>query len=118
MRLRVIAIGVVIVAAFWTAPSGSLAPVLGSRIVAQAGQPAIFVAGNVNRPGKYPYTDGMTVQTALDAAGGIATKGDAQETLILVRLVGGKPVKIDATRQTAMNSADTLYVPVERLPKP
>lgn len=50
MRLRLIAIVVVIGAAFWTARSGSVAPVLGARIVAQADQPAIYVLGNVRRP--------------------------------------------------------------------
>jgi protein involved in polysaccharide export with SLBB domain len=113
MRLRMTAIAVVVGAAFWTTPAVSVAPVLGARIVAQADQPGIFVVGNVNRPGRYPHKDGMNVEAALEAAGGLATKS-AQETFIIARRVDGEVVRINATRKTTMNAADTLYIPVDR----
>lgn len=56
----------------------------------------------------------MSIQAALDAAGGFAAKSTAQQSLFVVRTVDGKQVIIDATGQTAMIAADTLFVPVER----
>jgi polysaccharide export outer membrane protein len=62
-----------------------------------------FISGEVNTPGKYPYTDGLTVQQAVATAGGftyrantrrIAIKRANETTEHTVELLNGTPIYI------------------------
>lgn len=69
----------------------------------------IFVLGEVNKPGEYPYQPGMTVVTAAAVAGGFtyrAVEGDVS----VVRTVNGKAVEGTATRQTFLQPGDVVTV--------
>ena len=61
--------------------------------------------GEVAKPGPQPYTAGMTVATAIDAAGGV--RRTARGDLVIVR----EKVRIAATRQTPLRAANQLVVP-------
>ena len=69
----------------------------------------IFVLGEVNKPGQYPYQPGMTVVTAAAVAGGFtyrAIEGYAS----VVRTVNGHAVEGKATRQTYLQPGDVVTV--------
>jgi polysaccharide export outer membrane protein len=69
----------------------------------------IFVLGEVNKPGQYPYQPGMTVVTAAAVAGGFtyrAIEGYAS----VVRTVNGRAVEGKATRQTYLQPGDVITV--------
>ena len=44
-----------------------------------------FILGEVNRPGQYPYVNGMTVKTAAAIAGGFTYRASMQEVMITRR---------------------------------
>ena len=71
-----------------------------------------YVLGEVNRPGSYPYVDGMSIQNAVADAGGYTQKavesgyyirhaGEAQETYVssdsLAKIYPGDVVRIDSS---------------------
>ena len=69
----------------------------------------IFVLGEVNKPGQYPYQPGMTVVTAAAIAGGFtyrAVEGYAS----VVRTVDGHAVEGKAMRQTYLQPGDVVTV--------
>jgi polysaccharide biosynthesis/export protein len=69
----------------------------------------IFVLGEVNKPGQYPYQPGMTVVTAAAVAGGFtyrAIEGYAS----VVRTVDGRAVEGKALRQTYIQPGDVVTV--------
>jgi polysaccharide export outer membrane protein len=69
----------------------------------------IFVLGEVNKPGQYPYQPGMTVVTAAAVAGGFtyrAIEGYAS----VVRTVNGQAVEGKALRQTYIQPGDVVTV--------
>ena len=79
---------------------------------AQAKQPQVEILGAVAKPGKYPYSDGMTVQRVLELAGGILDITDQSPTRLyqIVRTVDGKPVSISAALDTPLKAGDRLGV--------
>jgi polysaccharide export outer membrane protein len=69
----------------------------------------IFVLGEVNKPGQYPYQPGMTVVTAAAVAGGFtyrAVEGYAS----VVRSVGGDTIEGKASRQAAIQPGDVITI--------
>jgi polysaccharide biosynthesis/export protein len=69
----------------------------------------IFVLGEVNKPGQYPYQPGMTVVTAAAVAGGFtyrAIEGYAS----VVRTVNEHAMEGKATRQTYLQPGDVVTV--------
>jgi len=69
----------------------------------------IFVLGEVNKPGQYPYQPGMTVVTAAAVAGGFtyrAVEGYAS----VVRTLGGHAMEGKALRQTYLQPGDVVTV--------
>ena len=69
----------------------------------------IFVLGEVNKPGQYPYQPGMTVVTAAAVAGGFtyrAVEGYAS----VVRTVDGRAVEARAARQAYVLPGDVITV--------
>lgn len=68
-----------------------------------------FVLGEVQRPGLYPYTPGMTVRTAVAIAGGYTFRAEENHVAI-TRTTGGKPVEGRASPNTTVQPNDTIYV--------
>jgi polysaccharide biosynthesis/export protein len=69
----------------------------------------IFVLGEVNKPGQYPYQPGMTVVTSAAVAGGFtyrAIEGYAS----VVRTMNGRAVEGKATRETYLQPGDVITV--------
>jgi polysaccharide export outer membrane protein len=69
----------------------------------------IYVLGEVNKPGQYPYQPGMTVVSAAAVAGGFtyrAVEGYAS----VVRTVGGDSVEGKASRQAPVQPGDVITV--------
>jgi polysaccharide biosynthesis/export protein len=69
----------------------------------------IFVLGEVNKPGQYPYQPGMTVVTAAAVAGGFtyrAIEGYAS----VVRTVSGRAVEGKATRESYLQPGDVVTI--------
>ena len=69
----------------------------------------IFVLGEVNKPGEYPYQPGMTVVTAAAVAGGFTYRA-VQGYVSVVRTVNGHAVEGKATRQTFLQPGDVVTV--------
>jgi polysaccharide biosynthesis/export protein len=69
----------------------------------------IFVLGEVNKPGEYPYQPGMTVVTAAAVAGGYTYRA-VQDYASVVRTVQGQAVEGKATRQTYLQPGDVVTV--------
>lgn len=69
----------------------------------------IYVLGEVNKPGQYPYQPGMTVVSAAAVAGGFtyrAVEGYAS----VVRAVDGDSVEGKASRQALVQPGDVITV--------
>ncbi len=69
----------------------------------------IFVLGEVNKPGQYPYQPGMTVVTAAAVAGGFtyrAVEGYAS----VVRTQGAQAVEGKAVRQAFVQPGDVITI--------
>jgi polysaccharide export outer membrane protein len=68
-----------------------------------------FILGEVQRPGLYPYTPGMTVRTAVAIAGGYTFRAE-EDHVAITRTTGGKAVEGRASPSTAVQPNDTVYV--------
>ena len=53
------------------------------RIPIEQARPQIYVVGGVTKVGSIPFTEGMTIKTAVEMAGGVSARGDAQRVFIL-----------------------------------
>jgi polysaccharide export outer membrane protein len=69
----------------------------------------IFVLGEVNKPGQYPYQPGMTVVTAVAVAGGFTYRA-VEDRAAIVRSVDGKAVEGRAERQTYVQPGDVITI--------
>jgi polysaccharide export outer membrane protein len=79
----------------------------------------IFVFGEVQKPGTFPYQDGMSVVQAVTLAGGF-TKTASQNSTSVTRHVGGTETKIKVSVQDialgkaanlTLEPGDIVYVP-------
>lgn len=69
----------------------------------------IYVLGEVNKPGQYPYQPGMTIVTAAAVAGGFtyrAVDGYAS----VVRTSGGEAIEGKASRQAFVQPGDVITI--------
>jgi polysaccharide export outer membrane protein len=97
---------------------------LGQRIEAILGQkllrnPAVsvevtqyrpfFILGEVNRPGQYPYVNGMSVQTAAAIAGGFTYRANTSDVTI-TRHVGKNTLEGTAAPDAVVMPGDTILV--------
>jgi len=73
----------------------------------------VFVLGEVNRPGQYPYQPGMTVLSVAAVAGGFTYRA-VQDQAAVVRLVEGKPMEGKAGPLTVLRPGDVVTI-YERL---
>ena len=69
----------------------------------------IFVSGQAARPASFKFIDGMTVQDALQLAGGISERGSIKR-LKIVRFEDGKRREIKAQLTDLLQPGDTLQV--------
>ncbi len=69
----------------------------------------IFVLGEVNKPGQFPYQPGMTVLAAVALAGGFTYRA-VEEYASVVRSEGGAGVEGRVARQTALEPGDVVTV--------
>jgi polysaccharide biosynthesis/export protein len=69
----------------------------------------IFVLGEVNKPGQYPYQPGMTVVTAVAVAGGFTYRA-VEDRASIVRSGEGKAVEGRAERQTYVQPGDVITI--------
>jgi polysaccharide export outer membrane protein len=70
-----------------------------------------YVIGEVNRPGEYPYVNGMSAINAIALAGGYTNR--ANEGPIYVRRNGSvREEKLDADQMTRIYPGDVIRVPI------
>ncbi|MFN7055059.1 polysaccharide biosynthesis/export family protein [Hyphomonas sp.] len=68
-----------------------------------------YILGEVNRPGEYPYTNGLTVQNAVAAAGGYTYR--ANQRIIFIRSMGEeREVAYTLTPSTVVRPGDTIRI--------
>jgi polysaccharide export outer membrane protein len=90
-----------------------------SVLVKEYNSKKIFVFGEVQKPGTFPYQDGMSVVQAVTLAGGF-TKTAAQNSTSVTRHVGGTETKVKVSVQDialgkasnfTLEPGDIVYVP-------
>jgi polysaccharide biosynthesis/export protein len=69
----------------------------------------IYVLGEVNKPGQYPYQPGMTMVSAAAVAGGFTYRA-VEDYASVVRTVGGDSVEGKALRQAPVQPGDVITV--------
>jgi polysaccharide export outer membrane protein len=69
----------------------------------------IYVLGEVNKPGQYPYQPGMTVVSAAAVAGGFTYRA-VEDYASVVRVVDGDSVEGKASRQALVQPGDVITV--------
>jgi polysaccharide export outer membrane protein len=69
----------------------------------------IYVLGEVNKPGQYPYQPGMTVVSAAAVAGGFTYRA-IEDYASVVRTVDGESVEGKASRQALVQPGDVIKV--------
>lgn len=69
-----------------------------------------FILGEVNQPGQYPYSAGLTVRQAVALAGGY-TRRASSSGIDLIRQTEKGPVTYDVTEDSVLLPGDTLEVP-------
>jgi polysaccharide biosynthesis/export protein len=69
----------------------------------------IFVLGEVNKPGEYPYQPGMTVVSAVAVAGGYTYRA-VDDRASIVRSSDSKAVEWRAERQTYVRPGDVITI--------
>lgn len=67
----------------------------------------VFVVGLVQRPGVYPFSNGITVQGAIDAAGGLTT---TTPILRVTRVIAKRRQQTSATMSTPLQVGDEIFV--------
>ncbi len=72
-----------------------------------------FILGEVNKPGQYPYVNGMTVKTAAAIAGGFTYRASTGEVTV-TRKVDGDMLEGKVAIDAAVMPGDTILV-AERL---
>lgn len=69
----------------------------------------IYVLGEVNKPGQYPYQPGMTVVTAAAVAGGFTYRA-VEDYASVVRTTGGAAIEAKAQRQSFVQPGDVITI--------
>lgn len=69
----------------------------------------VFVLGEVNKPGQYPYQPGMTLVTAVAVAGGFTYRA-IDDYGSIVRTIGGTAIEGKATRQSFVQPGDVITI--------
>ena len=68
-----------------------------------------YILGEVNRPGEYPYTNGLTVMNAIASAGDFTYRADKRK--IVIKSVDSDSERtVDLTPTTVVRPGDTIRV--------
>lgn len=68
-----------------------------------------YINGLVNRPGGYPYQEGLTLDKAIALSGGLASRA-SKSNWVITRIVDGKSVKLNADISTEIKPDDIVTV--------
>lgn len=69
-----------------------------------------YILGEVNTPGSYPYTDGMTVVRAVAVAGGFTHRARSKR-IVIHRIIDGEEIEMPADADTEVQPGDVIDVP-------
>lgn len=69
----------------------------------------VFVNGEVNKPGNYPYRPGLTVRKAISIAGGFKPRAE-KDTVLIIHDSQDKPAPIKSTLGTLLEPGDIITV--------
>ncbi len=69
----------------------------------------VFVLGEVNKPGEYPYRPGMTMLTVVALAGGFTYRA-VEDSASVVRDVRGKPTEGRVNRDSPLVPGDVVTI--------
>jgi polysaccharide export outer membrane protein len=69
----------------------------------------IFVLGEVNRPGEYPYKPGMTTLSAVSTAGGFTYRA-VTDMGSVVRTIDGTTAEGTVTRRSLIQPGDVITI--------
>ena len=70
-----------------------------------------YIFGEINKPGEYPYTIGLTVQQAVAMAGGFSYRANTERVFIKQAMETiEKPVRIKKTDPVSVNPGDTIRI--------
>jgi protein involved in polysaccharide export with SLBB domain len=68
-----------------------------------------YILGEVGRPGEYPFTNGLTVQNAIAAAGGFSYR--ARKNVVYIKSIDSdREIAYDLTPSTIVKPGDTLRI--------
>ncbi len=68
-----------------------------------------YVLGEVGRPGEYPYTNGISVQNAIAAAGGFSYR--ANKRIVYIKSIeSDREIAYDLTPSTIVRPGDTIRI--------
>lgn len=68
-----------------------------------------YILGEVNRPGEYPYTSGLTVQNAVAAAGGYTYRAN-QRVVFIKALEDDRELNYQLSPQIQVQPGDTIRI--------
>lgn len=68
-----------------------------------------YILGEVGRPGEYPFTNGLTVQNAVAAAGGFSYRAN-QKVVLIKSMDSDREILYDLTPNTVVKPGDTLRI--------
>lgn len=74
----------------------------------------VYVTGEVNKPGSYPYEEGMTVIKAVSLAGGLTEKAADGKINVIRKEQGGEETTLQVGIHDLIKSNDVLQVPEKR----
>lgn len=69
-----------------------------------------FILGEVRTPGKYPYTPGLTVFSAVAIGGGFTYRANTDDFEVVRQLSNGEKSKGSAKRESPLYPGDIVYV--------
>ena len=70
----------------------------------------IFVIGQVNSPGSYPYSSGMTVRHAVALAGGYTRRASTSSMTIIRQDPSGATINVEVFEDTQILPGDTVEI--------
>ena len=68
-----------------------------------------YILGEVGTPGEYPYTNGLTVQNAVAAAGGYTYRAN-KRVVYIKSIESDREIAYDLTPGTVVKPGDTLRI--------
>jgi polysaccharide export outer membrane protein len=70
---------------------------------------AFYILGEVNRPGEYPFSEGLTIQNAVATAGGFTYRAN-QHTIFVKHRDEAAELKVRMTASTPVEPGDTIRI--------